>query len=94
MNNFSISSSGLPLVSGTFLEIQTKAKMLIIVKRAKAPDVPTILTMLRNEALTTNAAPQLAAVATAIARPRTRVGKISEIMVHTTGPSENANEAM
>ena len=52
------------------------------------------LTIDRKNSLTRNAEPQFTAVATATARPRTRPGKISLITVHTTGPSENANEMM
>ena|SRR5271166_4785800 len=48
----------------------------------------------RKNWLTRKAAPQLTAVQTATARPRMRPGKISLITVHTTGPSENANETM
>ena len=48
----------------------------------------------RKNWLTSHAAPQFTAVATATARPRTWLGKISLITVHTTGPSENAKLAM
>ena len=48
----------------------------------------------RNVTLTMNAAPQLTAAETATALPRTWLGKISEIIVQTTGPRENANDAM
>jgi len=61
---------------------------------AKVAGEPIALMIDRNVAPTMKQNTQLNAVATAIALPRIRFGKISEISVQTTGPSENANEAM
>ena len=47
-----------------------------------------------NERLTKKFAIQLAAVDTAAARARARLGKISEIISQTMGPSEKAKQTM
>ncbi len=57
-------------------------------------ELPIAPTRDRKNWLTRNADPQLTAVQTATARPRTRPKKISLMTVQTTGPSENANETM
>ena len=55
-------------------------------------DGPSITCNTGNERLTRKFAVQLAAVEIAAARARARLGKISEIISHTTGPNEKAKQ--
>ena len=74
--------------------IHTKAITHITANRRNVATSPIASINERKVALTMNAAPQLTAAQTATALPRTWLGKISEIIVQTTGPRENANDAM
>ena len=60
----------------------------------KHSDGPISACRTGNERLTRKFAIQLAAVEIAAARARARLGKISEIISHTTGPSEKAKQTM
>src|SRR5208282_4452043 len=57
-------------------------------------DGPSITCSTGNERLTRKFAVQLAAVEIPAARARARLGKISEIISHTTGPSEKAKHTI
>src|SRR4029077_5909529 len=90
----SISSSVRPFVSGTLAKTHIQPSAQKNAKIQKAIDSPTALMSERKNWLTTEAEPQLTAVAMATARPRTFCGKISLITVQTTGPSEKAKQMM
>ena len=69
-----ISSSVRPLVSGTHRAIQMNEMMQIPEKRKNVSASPIASTIVRKNCVTRKAAPQLAAVATETALPRTRLG--------------------
>lgn len=91
---FSISSRVLPCVSGTILNVKTRAMVQMMENIKNAVCVPNALLTSINVLVTTNVQVQLKAVTIDAAVPLTFAGNISPIMSHGTGPAPMAKPKM
>src|SRR5579862_3598655 len=87
-SSFSICSSVLFLVSGNLKRMKMKPSTQITAYSQNVPAGPSCEFKMGNVKTKRKQASQSAATATAIAAPRMRLGKISEMTTHVTGASD------